>query len=71
MSDFNDDIIEVCEAVDILNGKKRSQHPTEDIARSAIAAWERVDQALYRHLTSSSYDQVSPNPMLTRHRSKP
>ncbi len=58
MHKLGDDIIEVCDAVDILEGRKRSPRPTKEVARDAIAAWERVDSTLHEHFAQAVADET-------------
>ena len=62
MSQINDDIVDVCDALDILSGRKHSARPLHLVAHDAIAAWERVDKALYDHFAEATLGQIMAKP---------
>jgi len=62
MSQINDDIVDVCDALDILSGGKRSARPLYLVARDAIEAWERVDKTLYEHFAKAVLEQNTTKP---------
>ena len=62
MQPINDDIVDVCDALDILSGRKRNARPPHLVARDAIEAWERVDKALYEHFAKAVAKQNMPKP---------
>jgi hypothetical protein len=62
MSRINDDLVDVCDAIEILSGKKRSARPLHLVAYDAIAAWERVDTVLYDYFAKASLEQATAKP---------
>ena len=62
MNDINDDIVEVCDALEILNGNKRNARPRALVAQDAIAAWERVDKILYEHFAKATLEEIGIEP---------
>jgi len=62
MSQINEDIVDVCDALDILNGRKRSARPPHLVAHDAIAAWERVDKVLYDYFAKTTLEQATAKP---------
>jgi hypothetical protein len=58
MNHINDDIQSVRDALDILSGKRRNNAPLREVAHDAIAAWERVDKALYDHIAKAILGQI-------------
>jgi predicted cupin superfamily sugar epimerase len=62
MNQINDDIVDVCDALDILSGRKRSTRPQHLVAHDAIAAWERVDKALYAYFAKAILEQNMSKP---------